>query len=108
MILSQTVEVLAETNPNRNRCAQTLTTTMGKEQRLESELPLVVQATQRKKAYIHRRRTLAVGILLGATLLVTHKHYISAPEPWLEGHLDHLGYDTSGSPTGREAEELFL
>jgi hypothetical protein len=75
---------------------------------VKAELPLAVQTVRPKKACRHRRRVVAVGLLIGAALLFLHKRYAFAPESWFEGHPDQLGYDKSNSPTGREAEEMFL
>lgn len=75
---------------------------------IKSGLPLVVQAVQPKKACRHRRRVAAVGMLIGAVLLLVHKQYAFVPEPWLEGRPVHLGYEKSDSPTGKEVEEIFL
>lgn len=87
------------------------TTTMGSEHSLKSVndgLPLAMQPVQPKNACRHRRFATAVGVFICAALWFVHKQYTFAPEPWLEAHPDHLGYHKSGSPTGREAEELFL
>ena len=93
-------------DPNR-------TTAMGSGQDLKSvkvELPPVTQTVQPRQAcrLTHRRRTIAVGVLIGAALWFVHKRHAFVPEPWLEGHLNLLGDDKSYPLTGKEAEELFL
>lgn len=86
---------------------------MGSEPGLKSvkvEPPPVTQAVRPEKAcrFTHHRRSIAVGVLLGAALWFVHKQYTFTPESWVEGHLDLLGYDESGSLTGKDAEGLFL
>jgi hypothetical protein len=89
------------------------TTTMGSEHgqnSVKGELPLTTQTVQPKKAcgFAHRRRAIGVGVLIGVALWFAHKRHTSAPEPWLEGHLDLLGHGEPGPLTGKEAEESFL
>ena len=76
----------------------------------EGELPPAVQTAQPRKAcrFSPRRRAVAAGLLVGFTLWLAHKRCTSAPEPWLEGQLDFLGYDKPSSLTTEEVEELFL
>ena len=77
---------------------------------IEAELPLAMQTAQPEKAsgFVPRRRTVTAGLLVGLTLWFAHKRYAFAPEPWLEGRLDHSGYDKPGLLAGKEVEELFL
>lgn len=86
---------------------------MGSEQHQNSakgELPLAIQTVQPRKGgrFAYRRRTIAVGVLVGVALWFAHKRHAFVPESWSEGHPDLLGYVESGSLAGKEAEELFL
>ena len=75
---------------------------------VKTELPLVVHTLQPKKTRSYHRRIVAAGVLIGAVLLFVHKQHPFVPEPWLEGHPDHHEFHNPGSPTGKEAEEIFL
>jgi len=87
---------------------------MGSEEGLKSvkvELPPATQTAHPGKAYrfAHRHRTIAVSVFIGVALWFVHKHHTPfTPESWVKGHPDLLGYDKSGSLTGKEVEELFL
>jgi len=77
---------------------------------IEAELPLATQTAQPKKppGSVSRRRGVTAGLLVGLTLWLAHKRYAFSPEPWLEGHLEHSGYDELGLLAGKDVEELFL
>ena len=73
------------------------------------ELPPEVQIMQPEKARGHRRRVVAAGALIGVAFLFVHNWCTFGPGSWLDdGRLDHIGYDESGSPTGKAAEEIFM